>query len=279
MGQNRPILFLGLAVGIALVTTIMVYQWLQGQRSSNVAAPEIVVEGVSVAVASNDIPWGTPLALETIRMVSYPEEALPVGHFKDIEALKGRVVLTNLRKNEPILESKLAPTDMKNGGVIAVMDPSKRAMSVKVNEIVGLPGFVHPGDRVDVMVTFENPHAKGDDGGKQITKTVLENTLVLAAGTQMSRPEGEEKLSPVTVITLEVTLEEAEKLAMAENGGKLRLALRSPLNPDVQKTTGATFNDLKASFHVAPPRPKRIVRKKEDQVEVINGTNRKTLKF
>jgi len=279
MGQKRPLVFLGVAIGIALVTTFMVYQWLQGQRTSNVATPVVEIEGVSVAVAIADIPWGTPLEEKNVRMMRYPEEGIPAGHFQDQASLKGRVVLTNLKKNEPILESKLAPIDLKTGGVSAVMDPNKRAMAVKVNEVVGLPGFVQPGDRVDVMGTFEDPRRKASSsGGKvEVTKVVLENTLVLAIDTQMERANGEEKPVPVKVITLEVSMEEAEKLAMAENGGKLRLALRSPLNPEVKKTKGANFKDLLSSHQLIPPSPK--VAKPKNQVEVINGTDRKTMKF
>jgi len=279
MGQKRPLVFLGVAVVIALVTTVMVYKWLQGQQGQEVVSlPVPVVEGVSVAIARGDIPWGTPLDETALKVVSYPEEGVPSGHFQDTATLMGRVVLTNLKKNEPILESKLAPLDVQTGGVSAVMDPSKRAMAVKVNEIVGLPGFVQPGDRVDVLATFSNPYGK--EGADTITKVVLENTLVLAVGTTMERgkdEDGNEMPTPVKVITLEVTLEEAEKLAMAENGGKLRLALRSPLNPDVEKTRGATFKDLKASHQLKPLRKKGF--KPKTRVEVINGDKRATLKF
>ncbi|MGD9728096.1 MAG: Flp pilus assembly protein CpaB [Nitrospiraceae bacterium] len=216
-----------------------------------------------------------------MKTVQYPDGGVPVGAFKNSDELKGRVILSNLKKNEPILESKLAPISVKTGGVAAVMDPSKRAMAVKVNEVVGLPGFVQPGDRVDVMATFEDPRDKGKDGqGRkaEITKVVLENTLVLATDTQMERADGDEKPTAVKVITLEVSLDEAEKLAMAENGGKLRLALRSPLNPDVLKTTGADFRDLLTSHQTIPPRSK-VAKKQGIQVEVIKGTNRKTMRF
>ncbi len=280
MGQKRPAVFLGIGIVLALVVTVLIYQWLQEQRGGEVVMPELVVEGTDVVVANADIPWGTPLSDSTLRVVRFPDESLPVGHFRDQESLKGRVILTNLRKNEPILDSKLAPTDITSGGVVAVMDPNKRAMAVKVNEIVGLPGFIQPGDRVDVMATFDDPTAKANQGNKpRVTKAVLENTLVLATGTQMERAvDSEEGPKAVKVITLEVTIEEAEKLAMAENGGKLRLALRSPLNPDITKTKGANFKDLLASHQLRPPRSKRTA-KRAPQVEVIKGTDRKTLKF
>ncbi|MEX0829452.1 MAG: Flp pilus assembly protein CpaB [Nitrospirales bacterium] len=275
MGQKRPVAFLGVAIGIALITTVLVYQWLQGQRVTETVAPEVVVEGVNVAVASTDIPWGTPLTEQTIRMVPYPEGSVPGGHFTDRDLLKGRVILANLKKHEAILDSKLAPIDIKTGGVVAVMDPNKRAMAVKVNEIVGLPGFVQPGDRVDIMGTFDKPKSRQGQN-ELITKVVLENTLVLAIGTQMERRKGEEEPVAVKVITLEVTLDEAEKLAMAENGGKLRLALRSPLNPDIKKTTGADFHALVKSHQLIPPKPKGSQRPK---VEVINGTKSTTRRF
>ncbi len=270
MGQNRPLLFLGAAIGIALVTTVLIYQWLAGQQGSEPeAVPVVEIDGSQIAVASADVPWGTPLTEEYIRYVAYPEDVLPVGHFKKAEDLKGRVVLANLKKNEPIMESKLAPVDVTTGGVSAVMDPQKRAMAVKVNEVVGLPGFVHPGDRVDVMVTFVRPGATKDP---QITKVVLENALVLATGTQMERVD-EEEPKAVKVITLEVTLEEAERLAMAENGGKIRLALRSPLNPEIKKTRGAKFSDLMTSYQLAPKRSTRA------RVEVIKGKKKSVRAF
>ncbi len=270
MGQKRPLLFLGAAIGIALVTTVLIYQWLQGQQVSEPEVqPVVEIEGSEIAVASADMPWGTPLTEEYIRLVAYPDDALPVGHFTTIDDLKGRVILANLKKNEPIMESKLAPIDVTTGGVSAVMDPQKRAMSVKVNEVVGLPGFIQPGDRVDVMATFSRPGRTSDP---QITKVVLENSLVLATGTQMERINGEEPKA-VKVITLEVTLEEAEKLAMASNGGKIRLALRSPLNPDIKKTRGAKFSDLMTSYQLAPKRSTRA------RVEVIKGNEKSVRRF
>ena len=273
MFQNRPVLFLGLAVGIALITTVMIYNWLQNQKQQPAAPIEqkvVTVEGVPIAVASGDMPWGTPLTKEAIRMVPFPQESLPSGHFKKLDEVQGRVLVSPVKRNEPILESRLAPMDIEHGGVAAVIDPEKRAMAVKVNEVVALPGFVKPGDRVDVMATMTDPKSG------QITKTVLENMLVLAIGTQMERASKDEKPRPVKIITFEVTLEEAEMLAMASNGAQLRLALRSPLNAEMKKTRGATVKDLQASFKLAPPKRKYKPRTK---VEVIKGNARSVRKF
>ena len=274
MFQNRPVLFMGLAVGIALVTTILIYNWLQQQKQTPqvVEQKKVTIEGIPIAVASADLAWGTPIKKEMLREVPFPQENLPAGHFKKPEDLIGRIVLTSMKRHEPILESKLAPIDIKYGGVLGVLDPEKRAMAVKVNQIVALPGFVKPGDRVDIMVTMAG-------GGKErITKTVLENMKVLAIGTQMERGSADGKPQPVKIVTFEVTLEEAEMLAMASNGGQLRFALRSPLNPDLKKTRGATIPDLRASLKLNPPKKKKAKRR-TTQVEVIKGNAKSVVKF
>jgi len=116
MGQKRPLLFLGAAIGIALVTTVLIFQWLQGQQPSEPELqPVVEIEGSEIAVASADVPWGTPLTDEFIRLVAYPDDALPVGHFTTIDDLKGRVILANLKKNEPIkrINPKPNPSRLK----------------------------------------------------------------------------------------------------------------------------------------------------------------------
>lgn len=276
MFRNRSFLFFGMAVVLAFVTSIMAYNWFQNQKPAPKIKKVVKTEGIPIAVASVDIPWGTPLTKEMVRLVAYPATHLPEGKFEDLELLKSRVVLTHLKRNEPILESKLAPEDVKNGGVVGVMHPGKRAIAVRVNQVVGLPGFVKPGDRVDIMATLKNSGKKG-----KITKTILENTLVLATGTQMERKGPGEKPRPVKVITFELSLKEAEKLAHASIEGKLRLALRSPVNTEPELTKGATSKSLLASYR--PYSPKRVVKKKKVQkknrVELITGSKKKYIKF
>ena len=279
MFRNRSFLFFGLAAVLALVTSIMAYSWFQGQKpASPVEATDTKFEGTQIVVANADLPWGTPLTSDMMKLIAYPAEYLPEGQFENLETLEGRVVLTHLKRHEPILESKLAPRDITTGGVIGVMHPESRAMSVRVNEVVGLPGFVKPGDRVDIMVTFKRP---GKTKGK-VTKTVLENTLVLATGTEMERKGPGEKPKAVKVITVEVSLVEAEKLALASNEGKLQLALRSPLNAEPELTKGATTQSLMASYRTAT-RPRPVVVKRRptppQRVELITGEERKQLKF
>ena len=125
--------------------------------------------------------------------------------------------MVDIKRNELLLESKLAPLGTTSGGVAAVTDVNKRAMSVKVDDVIGVAGFIKPADRVDVMVTIEPEAGKQ---GHTISKMILENVKVLAAGTQMERKGKDEEPKPVQVITVEVDVEEAEKLALASTPGQ-----------------------------------------------------------
>ena len=274
MFQSRSFLFLGLAVLLAFGTSILAYNWFQNQAPAPQIKKIVKFEGVPIVVASTDLPWGTPLTQKMVRVVNYPSEHLPEGRFTEIESLAGRVVLTHLRRNEPVLESKLAPLDIKTGGVVGVLHPGMRAMAVRVNEVVGVSGFLKPGDRVDIMATLRN--GKKDE---KITKTVLENTLILATGTQMERKGPGEEPKAVKVITFEVSLEEAEKLALASTEGKLRLALRSPLNTEPELTQGATSKHLLSSYRKAVRRTPAKKRAARETVELIHGSKRNYVKF
>jgi len=198
--------------------------------------------------------------------VPYPSESTPDGHFSSINPMQGRVLLTNLKHQEPILDSKLT-AGPGTGGVASITDPKKRAMGVRVDDVVGVAGFIKPGDRVDVMVTIDPTM----NSGRMVTKTILENIKVLAVGTEMIRAGKDEEAKVVQVITLEVEVEEAEKLGLASIQGKLRLALRNPVNADPILTRGATVGALMSSY-----RPKEAPREESDeftrdQVEIIKG--------
>jgi pilus assembly protein CpaB len=158
------------------------------------------------------------------------------------------------------------------GGVAAVTDPNKRAMSVKVDDVIGVAGFIKPADRVDVMVTIE-PEANKQ--GHAIAKIILENVKVLAAGTQMERKGKDEEPKPVQVITVEVDVEEAEKLALASTQGKLRLALRNPLNSERVLTKGAQVRSLLNSYRPQPVTNGEV----RFRVEIIKGDVRKEITF
>ena len=244
MGKYRPFIFLGLAIIIAFVTSVLIYNFLQ--RKAKVK--DVTLETQSIAVAKVDLNWGTVLTSEVIEMKPFLKKSLPAGHFTDSSSLTGRVLIFPVKTNEPIFESKLAPTSIKTGGVAAVVSPKKRAVAVKVDKVIGVAGFVNPGNRVDVLVTI----ATGKTS-EPITKIVLENILVLAAGPEIQTKGKEERPSPVDVITLEVTPEEAEKLALAATEGKLQLALRNFADTEDVLTKGTTIPALLASYSGSGP--------------------------
>lgn len=275
MKRYRPLAFFGLALVLAVVTSVLVFSWMQNEKNRLMAAPLPTTSNVSVLVANADLAWGTKLAPEMLQLQDIPPGAIPEGHFTSMEAIKDRVLLVDIKRNELLLESKLAPLGTTSGGVAAVTDVNKRAMSVKVDDVIGVAGFIKPADRVDVMVTIEPEHNRQ---GHPISKVILENVKVLAAGTQMERKGKDEEPKPVQVITVEVDVEEAEKLALASNQGKLRLALRNPLNSERVLTKGASVGALLSSF-----RPKQAPKAHDGEgsvrIEVIKGDVRKEVKF
>src|SRR5262245_52011621 len=277
MKRYRPLVFFGLAVVLAILTSVMVFTWMQNEKNRLMAAPIPANKNVQVLVSNSDIPWGTKLTAEMMQMQELPAGVLPEGHFTSLEAIKDRVLLIDIKRNELLLDSKLAPLGA-SGGVAAVTDPNKRAMSVKVDDVIGVAGFIKPADRVDVMVTIE-PES-GKQGHNTISKMILENVKVLAAGTQMERKGKDEEPVQVQVITVEVDVEEAEKLALASTQGRLRLALRKPLNQERVLTKGANVGALLSSY-----RPKQQpVKPGNDgdggvRIELIKGDQRKEVRF
>jgi pilus assembly protein CpaB len=275
MKRYRPLVFFGVALLLGLITSIMVFSWLQNEKNRLMAAPLSLTKNVQVLVSNGDLSWGTKLAPEMMQLQEFPPGAIPEGHFTSPEAIKDRVLLVDIKRNELLLESKLAPLGTTSGGVAAVTDVNKRAMSVKVDDVIGVAGFIKPGDRVDVMVTIEPEAGKQ---GNTIAKMILENVKVLAAGTQMERKGKDEEPKQVQVITVEVEVEEAEKLALASNQGKLRLALRNPLNGERVLTKGANVGALLSSFR-SKEAPKAQGGEGGMRVEVIKGDVRKEVKF
>ena len=283
MKRYRPLAFLGVALFLGLVTSFLVFSWLQNEKNRLMAAPIPLSKNVQVLVSNADLSWGIKLTPEMMQLQEFPPGAIPEGHFTSLEAIKDRVLLVDLKRSELLLESKLAPLGTTSGGVAAVTDINKRAMSVKVDDVIGVAGFIKPGDRVDVMVTIE------PEGGKQanmMSKMILENVKVLASGTQMERKGKDEEPKPVQVITVEVDVEEAEKLALASTQGKLRLALRNPLNSEKVLTKGANVGALLSSYRPKQTaKPMDKVSKGEDEgdgtvrVELIKGDVRKEFKF
>jgi pilus assembly protein CpaB len=196
-----------------------------------VAAPAPEQGGtVRVAVATRDLPLGTILRSEDVKLVGWPDDVLPMGYAATTADLVGRGLITPVQTNEPILSAKMA--DRESGGGLPILIPEgMRAVSVKVDEVIQVAGFVTAGTRVDVMVTM------AAEGPTQ-TRTFLQNIQALAAGQTIER-DIEGKPQTVSVITLLVTLQQAERLALAASEGRIQLALRNQIDSQEVQTSGA----------------------------------------
>jgi pilus assembly protein CpaB len=269
------IIMFGGALLIAFIVALVTYS--KFSKKTEVETKAVMVKPEPVAVATTDLAWGTTLDLHMIKVMPYLKESLPAGHFTDPSDLVGRTVLYPISVNEPIFESRLAPTTVGAGGIAAVVKPSKRVMALKVNKIIGVAGFLHPGNRVDVLVTISRKPV--------ITKTVLENMLILAIGPKMAAGSKKEKTQPTNVVTLEVTPEEAEKLALAVNKGSITLVLRNYADTEEVFTEGATIKTLLSSYKKASWAPEETGTETTTagppiySIELIKGNNVSRVEF
>jgi pilus assembly protein CpaB len=288
MDRWRAVVPIVLALVVAVVASVFIYKWMKKQTAPKEVAKIEEVELKEAAIAEVDLPVGTQLKPEMVDTVSFLENSLPPGYFSDPNELVGRVVIAPLERQELILESRLAPKDVKRGGMAAILKPGKRAISIAGNKNLGVSGLVNPGDRVDILLTTTA-------GKGKINKTIFENVLILATGAQLSKnPEG--KTSPVDSYTLEVTPEQAEKVILATSEGKIHFALRSVLDRQTVLTTGATPSEILASYRPVKPservKPKKVLKEGRPTaveragvarmgftLEVIKGLNRQTRKF
>jgi pilus assembly protein CpaB len=254
-----------LSLVIATSGSLYLYRYIK-EKTAPPKVIKIQSNAVPIAVAAVDLNWGTKLTPEMIKSAPFFEESLPSGYFTDVSALQDRVLIAPLKRGEPIVEHRLAPVTVKTGGVSAILAPGKRAIAVKGDKVIGISGFINPGNRVDVLVTLKNPRTKVEK-----TKMVLDNVLVLATGTQIVRNEKGEP-APVDVYTLEVTPQEGEKLALAASEGKLQFAMRNLTDSEQVLTHGATIAGTLASL-TPKPKPKKRGVSSRATVEVIKGSD------
>jgi pilus assembly protein CpaB len=202
-----------------------------------------------VAVAKVAIPLGTKIIPEQLMMVQFPKESTPDGAFESTEKLTGRVAVVNIAPREPITEARLAPEGTA-GGLSAVIPEGYRAMTVKVDDVVGISGFIMPGTLVDVVVVIDPAERAGMQD--PISKIVLQNIKVLANGQNIDKPEDQREANSVKVVTLLVLPEQAEKLALASSEGKLQLVMRNSIDQGDEKTTGINKRALLGGERAIP---------------------------
>jgi pilus assembly protein CpaB len=232
MKNTRAVGMLIVSIVLGLAVTALAVGWVA--QKGSVASNKVVV-------AVMDIELGSRLNAQMLTTVDWPSGSLPQGAFADLKELQDRVVKTSIQRGEAILSAKLAPLGTQ-GGLSAVIAEGKRAMTVRVNDVVGVAGFALPGNYVDVMVNAQQDREGRAEEGKQISKTVLEHVLVLAVAQEAGRDETKPKV--VNAVTLELTLEDAEKLDLARNVGTLSLVLRNQVDKLPVMTAGITKKQL-----------------------------------
>ena len=266
MKRKNMTLVLGLALICGGLAAYLSFTYLRSSGASGVAVASEPVAS-KVLVASRDMPIGRVLTPSDIKQVDWPAGTLPLGYASSPAEVVGRGLLMPVRANEPLLTNKLALKEA-GGGLTITIPEGKRAMSVKVDEVIGVAGFVLPGTRVDVLVTVDQ-QAKYEEPS---TKVILQNIAVLAAGQTVQKDEQGEPQT-VTVVTLVVTPEEGEKLALAATKGRIQLALRNGLDLDTVETEGIRSRSLIATRRpvtTGPRRPSGI------QVRVFRGPESST---
>lgn len=257
MNRNRLLMIGVLAVAVAGFISLSVYRNLQSKGSSNRSV-------VGVLVAADDVQLGTRIQDKDLRTVDIPKDDVPKGSFQDKSQVLGRGAILPISQGDFILDNKLAQQNA-GSGLQALIPPGMLAVSVRVNEVVGVAGFVQPGTRVDVLVTGTPPGANEEQ-----TTTVLRNVAVIAAGQRLEHsPSGEPQVAPV--ITMLVSPDDAQRLSLAGYEGRIQLALRNPLDTNQASlpstSTGALFGRQVAAapapashavrhttvLHVTPP--------------------------
>jgi len=276
MRNKRAGLIIGVALFLALAAVLVAAKFM-GDASAS---------GPRVAVASGAIVQGTKLSDDKLHMVEWPAGSVPPGAITDMKKLENRIARVDIGSGEPVTEAKLAPVGTM-GGLSAVVAAGKRAMTVRVNDVVGVAGFALPGNYVDILVNMQG--TSGDNGAAQpsISKIVLERILVLAVAQESNRDDSKPRV--VNAVTLELAPEQVEKLDLARSIGSLSLVLRNQIDPLASNTSGATREsvlglppaapaprvtpraDLPAPAPAPAPAAVRVPAPRHDGVLVIRG--------
>ncbi len=272
MNQRRALIMLALALLLGLAAVALAARWLLHPAPSTARR---------IIVAASDISLGQRLTPELLKALDWPAESMPRGAVQDSAWLVGRVLRSSVLRDEPLSEAKLAPAGTL-GGLSALIAEGKRAITVRVNDVVGVAGFALPGNFVDILV---NMQASASGSEQAISRIVLERILVLAVAQEVGRDETRPKV--VNAVTLEVTPAQAESIDLARSVGTLSLVLRNQIDPQPGVTTGATRNTLLhieappvVVAHEAPVRPSApapsavMATRQRHCIQVIAGTQR-----
>jgi pilus assembly protein CpaB len=243
--KARTLIVLTLSVVVASAATFIVYGAVQ-----RIPVREVEVKSYYVAVAAKPLPVGTLIAPTDVKLVAWPASSPVVGGHSAVEEVSNRGLIAAVAENEPLTDAKLAPREA-GAGLPPTITAGMRAISVKVNEVIGVAGFVVPGTRVDLVVTI-------DDKEQSLSRVVVTNVQVLTAGTKYDQEQVKDgKPVPTSVVTLLVTPEDAERIALAANQGSIMLTLRNPLDTAPTLTKGTRMASLMGAPE--PPPVTRVV--------------------
>jgi pilus assembly protein CpaB len=238
MRRSRPWFMLVLALTSGIVAALLALRYLRERTTPLMAAEP---RRTNIVLSTRSLPVGAVVTAKDVKVVGWPGEALPSGYIRSVKDAVGRGVITPVAENEPLLEAKVSTKDA-GGGLPIIIRDGMRAVSIRVDEVIGIAGFVLPGTRVDVLLTLD----KNGDRPQGTTKTLLQNVQTLAAGQSVTRDK-EGKPQTVTVITLLVSPDNAELLALAAKEGRLQLALRNTLDTLAVFTSGARSDRLSST--------------------------------
>jgi pilus assembly protein CpaB len=242
--NKRTALVVGIAVVLAAVASLGMYRIV-----SRMPAKTVDVKTVDVVVAQHPLKLGTRITADHVKVVQWPANSPVANSFSKVEDVLNRGLISAVDENEPLTSAKLAALEA-GAGLPPSIPPGMRALSVKVNEVVGVAGFVVPGTRVDVMVTLPGKNRDEDS----TTRVVVSNVQVLTAGTRYDQENAKDGAPiPSTVVTLLVAPADGEKIALAASAGQIMLTLRNPLDQDPTATSGVRTTAL---FGAAAPAPK-----------------------
>ncbi len=262
----RGSIFIIAAVTAGLVATVAIRRYVTMKTKVPVTASRQVI------VAAHDIAPGTPLTGQIVKSVTWPQAVVPPKAASTLNQIDGRVVNVPIPQGNPILFSMLFPEGTA-AGLSGILAEGQRALTVRVDEVAGVAGFIHPGDHVDVLVDLPIVNAR-----THLSKTILHDITVLTTG-QVWHQSGDNKPMVVNTVTLEVTPQQSEVLNLASNEGKIRLALRNRNNKTITQTKGVTTDYLTGDLGKKEEKVAAKTNPKEKCVEVIKGLDRSEAKL
>jgi pilus assembly protein CpaB len=241
--RKRLVIVLGFASVVGLIVSILVYRVVAEFRA---AARQQTNEEIVVAVVNMDL--AETITSKHVKVLPWPRQAVPTGAIRSLADAEGRVVRSSIVAGEPLLDGKLAPQLSGKGGIMPMLVPEgQRAVTIKVDDAVREAGFVLPNSRVDVFVSM----AKAANSQERIAKLILQDVVVLAAGQAVEMRDN--RPVSVTTVTLALTPDQAERLALAQNEGKLTIGMRNLRDKQLIQTAGATRDTLLGVTPAAAP--------------------------